>query len=204
MVYMILRLSYLAHDKKCHRNKKLKGNTIMKKLVILLSLVAGLAYAGNRETAYREVCSKLSFDSAKNACMNDIKAFFYFEEGALGICSAMNFDSSKVNCLKVIGNKSYASYEVEACRNQNFDSSKESCLRNNGQPYNEPLPLPSCVSERELTRQLEDTLRDVQTGFSRSAERRLIELLRQLRSCNSPRGGYQRGGSMGPGDGRRH
>ncbi len=120
------------------------------------------SYSGIDE-AY-QFCSELSFQSAKDECMNTVRQSRYFskpaldlcedknsfdsgknsclrqianrrfDSDALRVCSKLSFDSSVAGCLGAIQDKRYSSAEVELCQAKSFDSDKTECLTIYGRP----------------------------------------------------------------------
>ena len=108
----------------------------MKVLIFLMAMTAGLAFAGDSNTAYNMVCKNLSFESDRNKCLEIIRPHNYFDNQALAICASFTFDSNKFQCLTNIAEKQYEAYEIDACKNKSFDSDKLTCLKVNGRTTN--------------------------------------------------------------------
>jgi hypothetical protein len=156
-------------------------NKITVAMLFLSFALTGVANAGDQESAYRKVCASINSETERLNCMKEIKAFEYFANAALDVCESMAADASKVWCVQNIGNKTYAAYEIEACRSQSSDPGKNSCLKIGGQPH--APPVPACMSKQEVVAHLQRTLDDIRKGYSGSAESRTDYLIRQLNLC---------------------
>lgn len=153
----------------------------MKLLILSLSMLLGSAFAADRSAAYAAVCKNLYNDSAKTACIAQIKAYNYFDVNALTICSQMYNDSSKVACLDMIADKTYQDYEIETCGSLYNDSAKATCLKDNGTLYN---PKPACATREEIIGQLNSAIIDLHAGNFSGVEMKLNSLLTKFVNCN--------------------
>ncbi len=152
----------------------------MKMLIVFMTLIAStLAFAGDRNTAYEVVCKNMSFESDRNRCIQVIRPFNYFDDGALQICPLMAFDSKKNECLGYIGDKIYAAYEVETCRNATFESEKLKCLRENGSPSTGG----PCVPTREIVAELRQAQNEIRQGYPGTADKRLTYVINKIMNC---------------------
>ncbi|MNL28437.1 hypothetical protein D3C87_1500790 [compost metagenome] len=142
------------------------------------------AQAAGREEA-SQICTSMSFDSGKSACIASIRNYEYFERGAIDICSGMSFDSGKLQCVTAIGNKTYENYEIQACEVQSFDSGKVSCLQNGGRAFRRSPPPPqrACFSKSRLIQKLQIVDDLVYNGQNRSARIELNDLMNQIANC---------------------
>jgi hypothetical protein len=153
----------------------------MKSFLITLSLLVGVARAGDRTTAYNIICKPMTFESDRNNCLAKIRNYSYFDNRALGICAAITFDSNKVSCLDVIGDKAYEGYEMDKCVNETFESRKLDRLHELGTIYNPNKP--ACVSREETITQLSYSLKDLRSGNLGSTDQRLSNLLARFTDC---------------------
>ncbi|MDD4975307.1 MAG: hypothetical protein PHY93_13190 [Bacteriovorax sp.] len=154
----------------------------MKSFLITISLLVGVAQAGDRTTAYNIICKPMTFESERNNCLSKIRNYSYFDNRALGICAAVTFDSNKISCLNVIGDKAYEEYEMDKCVNETFESKKLDCLHKLGTIYNPNRP--SCVPTEEVIAQLSYSLKDLRSGNQGSTDQRLSNLLAKFMDCN--------------------
>lgn len=150
---------------------------------VLVSSALSAQAAGRQEAS--EICSSMSFDSGKSACINSIRNYEYFDNGAIDICSGMSFDSGKLQCVVAIGNKTYENYEISACETQSFDSGKVSCLTNGGRTFRRSPPPPqrACMSKGRLLQKLQIVDDLVYNGQNRSARIELNDLMNQVANC---------------------
>ena len=155
----------------------------MKLLFVFAVLLTSMtAFAGDRNTAYEVVCKNMSFESDKARCIQVIKPFTYFDDGALSICPVFPFASTQMECLGYVGNKRYEAYEVESCRNAVFDSEKLRCLRENGSISNGG-GNGVCIPSRELVAEMRQAQQEIRTGNTGTADKRLSYLINKLQSC---------------------
>lgn len=169
---MVVRLAKFFYPKKDKQ---------MKTMLVAVLLMASISHGAGREEAYNGICKTMSFDSNKNSCMEKLKEFRYFSEGAISICTSLSFDSGKISCVTAIGDKRYENYELSSCAGQSFDSSKLKCLTDNGRKIGQSE---SCVSNKELLNRLYRTQDALRSGDSRSADEYLSDLILALRSCH--------------------
>lgn len=154
----------------------------MKSFLITLSLLLGIAHAGDRTTAYNMICKPMTFESDRDNCLSRIRNYSYFDNRALGICAAVTFDSNKVSCLDIIGDRAYEGYEMDKCVNETFESKKLECLHEMGTIYNPDRA--SCVPREETITQLSNSLKDLRSGNLAGTDRRLSNLLAKFTDCN--------------------
>jgi len=147
----------------------------MKMLIVLMTLISSIAFAGDRNTAYNMVCRNMTYESDRNRCIETIRPHDFFDDEALGICANFTFDSNKTQCLSYIAGKKYEAYEIDACKNSTFDSEKLTCLRNNGRPVN--TGNRPCLPRQEVLGQLQASLSDLRVGNLGTVDKRLQYLI---------------------------
>ena len=108
----------------------------MKSFLVMISLLLGVAHAGDRTTAYNLICKPMTFESERKNCLSRIINYSYFDNRALRICAAITFDSQKLSCLDLIADKEYEGYEMDRCVHETFESRKLECLHDSGTIYN--------------------------------------------------------------------
>ena len=153
----------------------------MKSFIISISLLLGIAYAGDRTSAYNMICKPMTFETERLNCQSRIKNFTFFDTRALKICASFTFDNDKLSCLDLIGDKSYDGFEMDKCEHEAFDVNKLKCLHESGTIYNPNKP--SCVPNAEAIEQISWSLRDLRSGNSSSADQRLRRLLEKFSDC---------------------
>lgn len=89
-------------------------------------------HAADKNGAYNLICKTLTFEDDKINCMEKIRNYKYFDDGALAFCKGLAFSDEKISCLDLIGDKKYESYEMDFCLKLNFESEKRECLKNYG------------------------------------------------------------------------
>jgi hypothetical protein len=153
----------------------------MKSFIISISLLLGVAYAGDRTTAYNMICKPMTFESQRLNCQSRIKDFTFFDTRALKICAHFTFEKDKLSCLDLIGDKSYDIYEIDKCENEAFDVKKLKCLNESGTIYDSTRP--SCVPREEAIEQISWSLRYLRSGNSSAADQKLQNLLEKFTNC---------------------
>lgn len=152
----------------------------MKLLFVLSALLLSFStFAGDRNSAYEVVCKNMSFESDRAKCIQVIKPFTYFDDGALAICPNFPFYSTQNECLGYIGNKRYEAYEIETCRNTVFDSEKLRCLRDNGSTTIGGI----CIPNRELINELRQAQQEIRQGNTGTADKRISYLINRIQNC---------------------
>nr|BDT29134.1 hypothetical protein BHI3_26000 [Bacteriovorax sp. HI3] len=151
----------------------------MKYFTLSLLLLSSLAFAGDRNTAYNQVCKPMSFDSDRTKCTNTIRPFSYFNDDALQMCSGFNFDSKKIECLGYIGDKMYEFFEIDTCRNMVFDSERMNCLKNSGSPNRQ-----TCLPKTEVINQLRAAQYEIRSGQIGTADKRLEYVIGRFSNPN--------------------
>ena len=158
----------------------------MKILIIIITMTAGLAFAGDSNTAYNMVCKNLPFESDRNKCLEVIKQHTYFDNQALEICASFTFDSNKTQCLGTNAEKLYIDYEIDACKNSTFDSDKLNCLKVNGRAINNGGGNWPCLPNQIVLQQLQSGLNNLRNGDLGTLDKRLQYLISNFSnpSCN--------------------
>jgi hypothetical protein len=154
----------------------------MRSFILSLSLLLGVAHAGDRAAAYNLICKPMTFESERNDCISRIRNYSYFENRALGICKAVTFDSNKTSCLGIIGDKVYEVWDMDRCVNETFESRKLDCLQEFGTIYTPDRH--SCVPRDEAITQLSYSLKDLRAGNLGSTDQRLSNLLEKFTDCS--------------------
>lgn len=151
----------------------------MKYLTLTLLLLSSLAFAGDRNTAYNQICKPMTFEPDRTKCTNVIRPFSYFNDDALEMCGNFNFDSKKMECLGYIGDKMYEFFEIDTCRNLTFDSEKMNCLKNSGQPNRG-----TCLPKTEVINQLRAAQYEMRSGQIGTADKRLEYVIGRFSNVN--------------------
>ncbi len=154
----------------------------MKAILVTLMMLASVAHAGDRNSAYNAICKPMPFDTDRANCMNVVKHFSYFDDRGLAFCANLSFDSDKLSCMQVIGDKMYEAYEMDNCLNLTFDTQKIQCLKDNGTRYNPGQG--TCVPREEVIKQLNNSLYDLRNGNVSNADQRISNLLGRFTRCN--------------------
>ena len=156
---------------------------IMKILIILLTMLSGLAIAGDGQSAYNIVCRHLTYELDRNKCIDIIRDQSYFDDQALVICANFNFDSYKNQCLGYIAGKQYNQNEINSCRNIPFDFDKLTCLRLSGRQTSGGGNYP-CLPKHEVLMQLQAGLNDLRGGNLGTVDKRLQYLIAKFNNPN--------------------
>jgi hypothetical protein len=106
-----------------------------KVIIILLSLTASLASAGNLGDAVRAVCNPMQSKPDFYQCALALRGHSYFETKPLQICASLTLNSDKSFCLKTIGDITYDEEETATCIEKKTDSEKIQCLIQLGHNY---------------------------------------------------------------------
>lgn len=157
----------------------------MKKMMLIafVTLTGVLAQAADRNDA-AAICSKLPFESDRDACISTISKYSYFDRGAIEICKSMSFGSDAVSCVAAIGDKSYEEYEIQNCGRKAFGSDKAECLRTSGSRFQKPTPPPvSCLPKQQLIFELQRVDQMLSYGDSYNARNAVYNLLMALQQC---------------------
>lgn len=152
---------------------------------VLMSSALSAQAAGVQEAS--EICTSMSFDSGRQACVTAIKNFDYYDRAAIKICKGLSFDSGRQACITAIGDKAYEQFEIDLCGSQSFDSGKLTCLTTNGKTFRRGPPAPRqlrCYSTGDLIQKLQDIDSLVWNGQNRSARIELNYLMAELTRCN--------------------
>jgi hypothetical protein len=145
----------------------------------LVVLSGVLAQAAGRQEAY-EICTSMTFDSDRNACVSAIGKHEYFDQGAINVCVGMTFDSGKSECVSNIADKTYDPYETTNCAKNSFDSGKNECLKSSGRPAH---GRSGCLSKQDVIFELQLLDRMVSHGDNLRARDAIYSLINNLQAC---------------------
>ena len=85
----------------------MKKRTLLGVFIVVLSASSAFdarASSDGRGEAFN-FCSKLTFKSSVDACLQVVRQAHYFDVDALTVCGALSFESSKVDCVRVIAER---------------------------------------------------------------------------------------------------
>ncbi len=150
-------------------------------LIVLMILFGAMVQAAGRQQAF-EICTSMSFDRNRDACISAIGSFEYFDQAAIDICTSMSFDSGKLECIQNIGNKTYEVYESENCAKKSFDINKNQCLNTSGRPA-QLFPPPGCLGKQDMIFELQRLDRMVYQGENLRARNTIYGLINSLQAC---------------------